>query len=101
MAPGGPQKISPTPPICRGPHHLGWVRTRGGGCPTRALLFGSVLFTVGLGLPLGIVAARLPRLSRLLTPVYDLIQTIPSFVYLISVAMILGLGRAVVPRLAL
>ncbi|KQU50946.1 ABC transporter permease [Bosea sp. Leaf344] len=61
---------------------------------TLALIIVSVLFIVGLGLPLGILAARLPRLSRLLTPVYDLMQTIPSFVYLIPVAMILGLGRA-------
>lgn len=61
---------------------------------TLALIIVSVLFIVGLGLPLGILAARLPRLSRLLTPIYDLMQTIPSFVYLIPVAMILGLGRA-------
>lgn len=61
---------------------------------TLALIVVAVLFIVGLGLPLGIAAARLPRLSRLLTPLYDLMQTIPSFVYLIPVAMILGLGRA-------
>ena len=61
---------------------------------TLALVVVAVLFIVGLGLPLGIAAARLPRLSRLLTPLYDLMQTIPSFVYLIPVAMILGLGRA-------
>ena len=51
-------------------------------------------FVVLLGLPLGVAAARLPRLGRALAPLYDLMQTIPSFVYLIPVAMLLGLGRA-------
>lgn len=59
-----------------------------------ALVVVAVLFVVLLGLPLGVAAARLPRLGRALTPLYDLMQTIPSFVYLIPVAMVLGLGRA-------
>lgn len=59
-----------------------------------ALVFVAVLLVALLGLPLGIAAARLPRLGRALSPLYDLMQTIPSFVYLIPVAMVLGLGRA-------
>lgn len=59
-----------------------------------ALIIVAVALVVVLGLPLGIAAARLPRLGRALAPVYDLMQTIPSFVYLIPVAMVLGLGRA-------
>ncbi|PTM42699.1 ABC transporter permease subunit [Bosea sp. 124] len=59
-----------------------------------ALIVVAVSMVVLLGLPLGIAAARLPRVSRVLAPVYDLMQTIPSFVYLIPVAMVLGLGRA-------
>jgi len=59
-----------------------------------ALIAIAVLLVALLGLPLGILAARWPGLSRVLTPVYDLMQTIPSFVYLIPVAMVLGLGRA-------
>ncbi|CAH1679054.1 Glycine betaine/proline betaine transport system permease protein ProW [Hyphomicrobiales bacterium] len=59
-----------------------------------ALVVVAVLFVVLLGLPLGVAAARLPRLGRMLAPLYDLMQTIPSFVYLIPVAMVLGLGRA-------
>lgn len=59
-----------------------------------ALVAVAVLFVVLLGLPLGVAAARLPRLGRVLAPLYDLMQTIPSFVYLIPVAMVLGLGRA-------
>ncbi len=59
-----------------------------------ALITVAVLLVAALGLPLGILAARWPGLSRALAPVYDLMQTIPSFVYLIPVAMVLGLGRA-------
>ncbi len=59
-----------------------------------ALVAVSVLFVGFLGLPLGVAAARFPRLGRALAPLYDLMQTIPSFVYLIPVAMLLGLGRA-------
>lgn len=59
-----------------------------------ALVTVAVLLVTILGLPLGVAAARLPRLGRALSPLYDLMQTIPSFVYLIPVAMVLGLGRA-------
>ncbi len=59
-----------------------------------ALVAVAVLLVALLGLPLGIAAARLPWLGRALSPLYDLMQTIPSFVYLIPVAMVLGLGRA-------
>ncbi len=59
-----------------------------------ALVAVAVLLVAVLGLPLGIAAARLSRLGKALAPVYDLMQTIPSFVYLIPVAMLLGLGRA-------
>lgn len=59
-----------------------------------ALIIVAVVLIVLIGLPLGVAAARMPRISRALTPLYDLMQTVPSFVYLIPVAMILGLGRA-------
>ncbi|MBN9437799.1 MAG: ABC transporter permease subunit [Bosea sp.] len=59
-----------------------------------ALIVVAIVLVVLLGLPLGVVAARTPRISRALTPLYDLMQTVPSFVYLIPVAMLLGLGRA-------
>ena len=59
-----------------------------------ALIVVAVVLIVLLGLPLGVAAARMGHVSRALTPLYDLMQTVPSFVYLIPVAMILGLGRA-------
>lgn len=59
-----------------------------------ALIVVAVVLIVLFGLPLGVAAARMPRVSRAVAPLYDLMQTVPSFVYLIPVAMILGLGRA-------
>ena len=50
-----------------------------------------------LGVPLGIQAARHPRLDAALRPVLDLMQTIPTFVYLIPTLILFGLG--VVPGL--
>lgn len=56
-----------------------------------------VLVSVGVcavfGVPLGIAMAKSSTVRRMLSPVLDLMQTIPSFVYLIPVAMLLGLGK--------
>lgn len=60
---------------------------------TLALLIASAFFTVLLGFPLGVLMARSNRLHRLLTPVLDIIQTMPSFVYLIPVLMLFGIGK--------
>lgn len=59
-----------------------------------ALIIVAVATVVVLGVPIGVAAAKMPRLSSFVTPAYDVMQTIPSFVYLIPVAMLLGLGRA-------
>jgi glycine betaine/proline transport system permease protein len=50
-----------------------------------------------IGVPLGIVAAHRPWVYRLLQPLLDLMQTIPTFVYLIPTLMLFGLG--IVPAL--
>ena len=60
---------------------------------TLALVLVSVLVSLGLGLPLGVLCARSPGLRRLVMPMLDLMQTIPSFVYLIPAAMLFGLGK--------
>lgn len=59
-----------------------------------ALVVVAVALAVAVGLPLGIAGARYPRFGRVARVVYDLMQTIPSFVYLIPAAMLLGLGTA-------
>jgi glycine betaine/proline transport system substrate-binding protein len=64
---------------------------------TLSLVFVSALFATLMGVPLGIVAAHRPRLYNALRPVLDLMQTLPTFVYLIPTLVLFGLG--VVPGL--
>lgn len=60
---------------------------------TLALVTVAVGLCLVLGLPLGVWSARSARARRVLMPVMDLMQTIPSFVYLIPAAMLFGLGK--------
>lgn len=53
----------------------------------------AVLHVSVIGIPLGIWAARSPWVDRLLRPLLDLLQTIPTFVYLVPVIMLFNLGR--------
>ena len=53
----------------------------------------AVLLSVLIGLPLGVWAALSPRFDRAVTLVIDTLQTLPTFVYLIPVVMILGTGE--------
>lgn len=58
-----------------------------------ALILGSTVVTLTIGIPLGIAAARSDRVESAIKPVLDLMQTMPSFVYLIPAAMFFGLGK--------
>jgi glycine betaine/proline transport system permease protein len=60
---------------------------------TMALMISATLTTMAFGLPLGVAMARSVLLRRVLTPLLDLMQTLPSFVYLIPVVMIFGPGK--------
>jgi len=64
---------------------------------TVALVLVATLLATGMGVPLGIAAAHRPRLGAVLRPVLDLMQTLPTFVYLIPTLVLFGLG--VVPAL--
>ena len=59
---------------------------------TLALVLASAAVCMGVGVPLGIAAARRPWLFRAMEPVLDLMQTIPTFVYLIPALILFGLG---------
>ena len=59
---------------------------------TLALVIAAAVVCMGLGVPIGIAAARRPWLFRALSPVLDLMQTIPTFVYLIPALILFGLG---------
>ena len=59
---------------------------------TLAMIFTAVLFCMLIGIPLGIIASRSNTFEIILRPILDIIQTIPSFVYLIPVVMLFGVG---------
>lgn len=60
---------------------------------TLALMLVSTTLTIALGLPLGIWMSSNARLRRVLEPVLDVMQTLPTFVYLVPVLMLFGLGK--------
>ena len=60
---------------------------------TLALMMVATVISVLVGIPLGILAARSNRLRAVLMPMLDIMQTMPSFVYLIPVLMLFGLGK--------
>jgi len=59
---------------------------------TLAMIFTAVIFCMLIGIPLGIIASRSNTFEFILRPVLDVMQTIPSFVYLIPVVMLFGVG---------
>ncbi|MDM9645010.1 MULTISPECIES: choline ABC transporter permease subunit [unclassified Rhizobium] len=59
---------------------------------TLALVLASTFVSMIVGIPLGIAAARRPWVNSLLRPILDLMQTIPTFVYLIPALILFGLG---------
>lgn len=60
---------------------------------TVAIVVVCTVMSVALGIPIGIAMARYDRVRAAVTPVLDIMQTMPSFVYLIPVVMLLGIGR--------
>ena len=60
---------------------------------TIALLGAASLICLIIGIPLGILCARKEKLRSMVWPVLDLMQTMPSFVYLIPVIAFFGIGK--------
>lgn len=60
---------------------------------TLTLILVSVAVSLAIGIPLGILAARYPRVEAILRPLLDAMQTMPAFVYLIPVVLFFGLAR--------
>lgn len=56
------------------------------------LILSACVVCMGLGVPIGIAAAHRPRLYTALAPILDLMQTLPTFVYLIPAIVFFGLG---------
>ena len=60
---------------------------------TISMMFVCTLVSIVLGIPIGIAMAKSNFLQRVITPVLDVMQTMPGFVYLIPVVMLLGIGK--------
>lgn len=60
---------------------------------TLAIISVATLLCIVIGIPIGILMARSNRAQAIVTPILDIMQTIPSFVYLIPVVMLLGIGK--------
>ncbi len=60
---------------------------------TISMIFVCTVLSIAIGIPIGILMARSDRMQRIVNPVLDVMQTMPSFVYLIPVVMLLGIGK--------
>ncbi|MER9946257.1 proline/glycine betaine ABC transporter permease [Mesorhizobium sp. M0092] len=60
---------------------------------TISLVFTATIFSIAVGMPLGILMNRFRRIGGVLQTILDVMQTMPPFVYLIPVVMLLGIGR--------
>jgi len=60
---------------------------------TISMILVCTLLSVVIGIPIGIAMSRADRVQRVLNPILDVMQTMPSFVYLIPVVMLLGIGK--------
>jgi len=59
---------------------------------TLSLVIAASVVCMALGVPVGVAAAHRPRFSAFIRPILDLMQTIPTFVYLIPALILFGLG---------
>jgi glycine betaine/proline transport system permease protein len=61
---------------------------------TLALMLAAVLLSLLIGMPLGVLAGRSPRVHRAITPVLDAMQIVPAFAYLMPVVILFSVGPA-------
>lgn len=60
---------------------------------TMSIITVCTLVSIALGIPIGILMARSDKMRAMATPILDIMQTMPAFVYLIPVVMLLGIGK--------
>jgi glycine betaine/proline transport system permease protein len=60
---------------------------------TLSIITVCTLLSIALGVPIGIGMAKSNRVQSVITPILDVMQTMPAFVYLIPVVMLLGIGK--------
>jgi len=60
---------------------------------TLAIVLAATLLAIVVGVPIGIAMTRKDWIESLIRPILDMMQTLPSFVYLIPALMLFGLGK--------
>lgn len=60
---------------------------------TMSMITVCTMISIFVGIPIGVLMARSNRTQSVVTPILDVMQTMPAFVYLIPVVMLLGIGR--------
>ena len=60
---------------------------------TISMIFVCTVLSIVVGIPIGIAMAKSNLVRRIINPILDVMQTMPSFVYLIPVVMLLGIGK--------
>ena len=60
---------------------------------TLAIILVATFLCISIGIPIGVAMARSRKVQAMIVPILDIMQTIPSFVYLIPVVMLLGIGK--------
>jgi len=60
---------------------------------TMSIILVCTLMAIIIGIPIGIAMARSDKVQAVITPLLDVMQTMPAFVYLIPVVMLLGIGK--------
>ncbi|WP_102959045.1 ABC transporter permease [Mangrovicella endophytica] len=59
---------------------------------TLSIIIVCTVIAIAIGLPVGVAMAWSNRVRTIISPVLDVMQTMPSFVYLIPIVMLLGIG---------
>ncbi|WP_347549116.1 ABC transporter permease subunit [Pseudalkalibacillus hwajinpoensis] len=72
--------------------YLGSVNLWDGAMQTIAVVIVSTFMSVVVGVPMGILSATNPMINKIVRPILDFMQTLPSFVYLIPAILLFGLG---------
>lgn len=60
---------------------------------TMSIILVCTFLAIAIGVPIGIAMSRSDRTQAIVTPILDVMQTMPAFVYLIPVVMLLGIGK--------
>jgi glycine betaine/proline transport system permease protein len=60
---------------------------------TVAIITVCTIICISVGIPIGVLMSKSNRVEKAIIPVLDMMQTIPSFVYLVPILMLLGIGK--------